>query len=182
MKIWHFIPYSLSKNYGKACNEYCELIQDDEDWIAIQDADCMILTPDYGHLLYKIISNHSDIGLFTCYVNRIKPNEKNLQQYIPQMFAEFDIREHREKALELYNTKRHDLKELNRVISGYFMLFQKKTWKEVGGFCEEGILKVDNKFSRAILEKGKKIMLIESMYILHYYRMLEGVNNKSHLK
>lgn len=180
--IYHFIPYSLDKNIGIAYNTYCKLVPNDEDWIVIQDADVMILTPDYGHLLDKVTKMFPNTGMFTCYVNRIKPNTKNIkQQLVYEMFQERDIIKHRQKALELYNTKQYSIKIISNIISGYMMMFQKKTWKEVGGFLEQGILKIDNDFSAKVIKSGKRILLLEGMYMLHYYRMLEGYKSKEHL-
>jgi GT2 family glycosyltransferase len=180
--IYHFIPYSLEKNIGKAYNDYCKIVPNDDDWIAVQDADCMILTPNYGVLLQKYIYRYPETGIFTCWTNRIKPNNKNInQQLIQEMFNERDIIKHREKALTLYSLNNGGFKEITRIISGYFMMFKKKTWLEVGGFREEGMLKVDNDFSRKVLQSGKKILLMQMLYCFHYYRMLEGWQDKSHL-
>jgi GT2 family glycosyltransferase len=179
--IYHFVPYSLEKNYGKACNDYCRIVPNNDDWIVIQDADCMILTPNYGTILQKYIYMYPDTGIFTIWTNRVKPNNKNLQQYLPEMFNEVDIRKHREKALTLYSLNNGNIKEINRIISGYFMMFKKSTWVEVGGFKEQGILKIDNDFSRKVLYSGKKILLMGMVYCFHYYRLNEGWENKNHL-
>ncbi len=64
-------------------------------------------------------------------------------------------------------------------ISGMMMLFRKKTWLLVGGFYERGILDVDKIFSREITSRGMKIGIMQGMYIMHYYRLVEG--NKEHL-
>lgn len=179
MKIWHFVPYDLNKNFGKSCNEYCRMVQSNEDWICISDADIMILTPNYGHLMYEIVNMYPNIGLFTCYTNRVK----NKHQIIREMFDEPNMGNHRIKALELYYSKKHSLKDHSfRVISGYFMLFKKQTWIDTGGFSEEGILGVDNRFSKAVVRLGKQIKVIEGLYAMHYYRFNEGIENKKHLK
>ena len=71
--------------------------------------------------------------------------------------------------------------EFDIPISGYFMCMKKSTWKEVGKF-RSGILGVDTAISNAIRKAGKKILMINNLYIFHYYRWLEGTKDKSHIK
>jgi GT2 family glycosyltransferase len=62
------------------------------------------------------------------------------------------------------------------------MLVQKKVWASVGGFDEEGILQVDNKFSKKILLSHRKIYCMRGVYIFHTYRLGKDRRDKSHLK
>lgn len=182
--IHYFKPYDISKNLGACYNYYCNLVPNDDDWIVLMDGDTCFLTPDYGHLIQKAIKLYPEVGLFTCYTNRIG----NLEQAFNGRISEDpNIANHVIKAKSL-SIKEPSLKYLNNVISGHFMLFQKKTWREVNGFPEvsrrpnrPNLLGVDNRFSNRILKSGKKIALIENLYVFHVYRLLQGVRNKSHL-
>lgn len=182
--IYYFKPYSLDKNLGKAYNDHCKIVPSDDDWIVMMDGDTCFLTSDYGHIIQKVIESNPEIGLFTCYTNRIG----NLEQcYNGHISEESDITIHLLQANNLANLQ-PSLKELKNVISGHFMLFQKKTWREVNGFPEQprkgkkyNLLGVDNRFSNRILKAGKRIMLIENLYIFHVYRLLKGINDKTHL-
>lgn len=175
--IYFFTPYSQTKEFGVACNNHCRLVPNDEDWICIMDGDCMFLTPDFGTVMQQYIDKYPETGLFTCLTNRVGTDS----QMWPGMFEEKDILEHRKVAMELRDKKHLEVKELGKFISGYLMLFKKSTWLKVGGFVTKGVLAVDNHFSSAIYNRQMKIRLMESLYVLHYYRMAEGVHDKSHL-
>lgn len=176
--IYFFTPYSLEKKLGKAYNQYCNLVPNDDDWICLTDGDTMFLTPEFGYQLQMAINLKPNTGLFTCYTNRVG----NLEQTFPGMYEEKDIIKHRIKAIEIQNNNFGKFKMCKGVISGHLLLFRKDIWKRAGGFHEEGILKVDNLFSQAIHNLKLPIYLIEWVYILHYYRALEGRNYRNHLK
>jgi GT2 family glycosyltransferase len=74
---------------------------------------------------------------------------------------------------ELKQKRYWDVSQINHIISGHLMGFSRKTWEEVGGFSEisNEILKVDNRFSKKILNAGKKILIMEGLYAFHYYRL-----------
>jgi GT2 family glycosyltransferase len=44
---------------------------------------------------------------------------------------------------------------------------------------DKNILGVDTRISKAIRKAGFKSYLMKGMYVLHYYRMKNGVNDKS---
>lgn len=71
------------------------------------------------------------------------------------------------------------------VCPGFFMLFQKRTWQEIGGFQkplinENGLL-FDLDFSRKV---KNSIKIIKGAYIWHSYRIMKGQGwaNKDHLR
>lgn len=171
-------PYSLSKDLGKAYNDFMKLIPDD-DWACFTDLDTCFLTSDIGTQLQEIIDMYPDAGLFTCVTNRVGQKE---QCYNRTISEDPNILNHRQIALQLQKDKRHQVRELKIVISGHLMLIKKSIWKEVGMFPEgQGLLAIDNKFSWKILRARKHILLMEGVYLFHYYRMLEGKGDKSHL-
>ncbi|MEK6881617.1 MAG: hypothetical protein AABY22_18495, partial [Nanoarchaeota archaeon] len=85
-------------------------------------------------------------------------------------------------ATDLQQTKILSLIELNKPVAGFMFIVQKKIWKHIK-FPETGkILSVDKIFMQGIIDAGLKIMLMEGVYVLHYYRLLEGgVRYKEHL-
>ena len=178
--IWFGTPYSLNKDIGKAYNDFIKLIPNSEDWICLTDGDLLFLKSDFGHHMQEVIDLYgNDIGLFTCLVNRVGTLAQCYQNTISE---DPDILNHRKIALELSQTKRHIIKEIPNPISGHLMLFKKSTWESIGGFPEErGILAVDNTFSNRMARNGYKIAVMEGLYCFHYYRMLEGRRDKSHL-
>jgi GT2 family glycosyltransferase len=71
------------------------------------------------------------------------------------------------KAIE--KTKDIGITEVN-LVAGFFMLFQKKTWKAVNGFHEFDKT-FDVKFCKAVRECGGKIGIINKLYMFHLYRV-----------
>jgi len=188
MKIHYIIPYGIDGNYGKACNEECELIPDG-DWICIKDGDMLFLNDAWGHQFQNLVETYPNTGLFTTYASRTGNTE---QLYKSELSENSDIRYHRQLALKLQKEEYLNVKQLIHFISGHVMLFSKKTWQEVGGFPEtlsektalkykHNIASVDNRFSYKILKAGKIILLAEGIYVLHYYRLCEGRLHREHL-
>lgn len=171
-RILSAVPYDHDGNLADAYNWYCSIAPDDNSWIIFWDADLMILTPKYEHLMLEIAEKNPKYDLWTIYTNRVKCRH----QIIKSLFEEVDIREHRKKAIELYKDYRYSVKNV-KIISGYCMMFKKKTWKKFP-FRGRGLLGVDNNFSRDIHKAGGKVGLMEGVYGLHYYRFNEGVNFK----
>jgi len=177
--IYYFNPYSTDKDLGKAYNDYMALLPNQDDWACLTDGDTMFLMPDYGHQIQQIIDLHPDTGLFTCLTNRVGCLEQCYNRHISN---ERDILKHKRIASDCY-ARKHQVKQLHGIISGHCMIVQKKTWEEVGKFPEGiGILSVDNGFSQKILDHKKKILLMEGVYLLHYYRMETGINDKRHIQ
>lgn len=179
MKVHDIIPYSLEKNLGKAYNEDISLIPDD-DWIIVRDADTCFLTPDGPAIIHQYITRFPDTKLFTCFTNRVTTLSP-MQLLSGQVDEDFDIKNHVFKAMEqkknLYNVT-----SIETWISGFLMVFSKKTWKEFPFREDYKCLKVDNNFSRRILANGHKIMRMNGLYVFHLYRAINGIFDKTHLR
>ena len=178
--IWYSSPFNSNKDLGKAYNDFCKIVPSEEDWICFTDLDSCFLTSDIGVQLEEIINLYPNTGLFTCLTNRVG---QKLQCYNNEISEDPNILNHRQIALQIQKEKRHQVREINQVISGHMMLFKKSVWREAGMFPEgQGLLAIDNKFSFRILRSvRKKILIMEGVYLLHYYRMAEGRHNKTHL-
>jgi GT2 family glycosyltransferase len=179
MKVHIVKPYSLEKNLGKAYNEAMALIPDG-DWACLMDYDTMFLTPDCGKILHEYVNWNPTAGIFTCFTNRIHPlaNDQLLDGECSENTC---MQYHVERA---YNQKRFLFKatELKKQISGFLMMISKKTWSE-HKFSEEGkCLGVDNDFSLRVLESGKSILRMDGVYVLHLYRLKNGIKDKTHLQ
>ena len=173
--IWTFQPYDhRGVEYLKyAYDECCRLVPGDNDWIVLRDADLMILTPEYEKVMLETADKHPEYDLWTCYTNRVMC----IPQVIEEMFYEPDLQKHREKALELYRKKRNKAKRVKVPVSGYQMMFRKKTWKRLNGFSDGEGPAADTIFSRKVLDSGGRIGLMEGVYGFHYYRFNEGVTS-----
>lgn len=176
--IWEFKPYGLDGNLGAAYNKYCRLVTNKHDWIVLWDCDTMVLTRGHEHIIHEAINRHDNVGLFTCYTNRVGTKDQVADM---SMFDNPSISDHMKLADKLKKEKGSDVKYINHVISGHMMCFSKEVWEDVSGF-RNGILGVDNKFSHAVLMSKRKIAVIEGVYCMHYYRFNEGIDNKNHLK
>lgn len=177
--IYYFKPFSSEKNLGKAYNHYMSLLPNDSDWGCLLDGDTMFLTPNYGNQLEIIINKYPNTGIFTCVTNRVG----NLEQCYQNKISEnSDILYHKQIADKLQKENFDKVKVLNKIISGHLMLIQKKTWNNIQ-FDEipNKLLSIDNHFSYNILKSNKEILLMEGVYLFHYYRFLQGVKDKSHL-
>lgn len=171
MNIFYCTPFSLEKNLGKAYNDYVKrLARSDDDWVFFIDGDAIFLDPFWGKHISDIVHKYPDTGLFTCKTNRVGcllQCHGFVRSNDPNMLNHFWISE------ELKQKRYWDVTKVNHIISGIMMGFTYKTWKEVGGFSEHPneILKVDNRFSRKVLNAGKTILMMEGVYLLHYYRL-----------
>jgi GT2 family glycosyltransferase len=179
--IQYFTPFDVGKCIGKAYNESMSLLPNEDDWGCLLDGDTLFLTPNFGKQIIDIVTYYKylNVGLFTCLTNRIK---NPYQKYNGIISEDSDIRNHIDIALKVQENHYLEISEIPRTISGMMMLVQKKVWASVGGFDEEGILQVDNKFSKKILLSHRKIYCMRGVYIFHTYRLGKDRRDKSHLK
>jgi len=179
MKVHIIKPYDLDKDLGKVYNEEMSRIPEG-DWACLMDLDTMFLSPDAGHILHGYAEKYSHAGLLTCYTNRIHP--KAPDQLLDGVVSENLLLDyHMERA---YHQKRllFNATPLNHEVSGFLMMVSKATWNEVkfkqGGKC----LGVDNQYCWDLLAAKKSIYRMDALYVLHLYRLKNGITDKTHLK
>lgn len=170
-------PFDLDKNLGRAYNKAFEDVEE-RDWVCLIDHDVMFLTPDAIALMYEYTRSYPETGIFTCYTNRIHPLASD-QLLDGKVNENTCVKYHTERA---YNQKRFGItvKEINHPISGFLMLLSKQTWNQIKFTESLKCLGVDNDFSANVLERGKKIYRMESVYVWHSYR-LNDMKDKTHL-
>jgi GT2 family glycosyltransferase len=176
MRIWYTNPFSVEKHFGKAINEFCEIIPNDSDWIVIQDGDMMYLSPNWGEIIQKTIERNQDYSLLGCYTNRLR----GLHQVHEGRFSnDHNILNH----LEIAKGYSGFEVEPCKTIAGLFMAFPKSTWKKVGGFIEKGYT-FDSDFSTKVRKAKMKIGLMKGLYVYHQYRpwAKNPFDNIKHLK
>ena len=180
--IWFFTPYSFEKKMFSAWDHYMNLVKEEEDWICMLDGDVLFLISDFGHQMQQYIDLLPDTGLFTCYASRTSRQELRWKGSDMQNPS---ITYHRKKAEQLHDAYHGQTIELGNFNAlGYLMLIKKSTWTTIRSQVQEltadkKILSVDTRISRAVRESGKKIILMKGMYVLHYYRMNNGVEDLS---
>ena len=100
-------------------------------------------------------------------------------QLIDGKMSENDsIIHHIKVAAQLENMYGSSVKRVTGGISGLLMVIKKSVWKDVK-FKETGILGVDTDFCRRL---QKPIYIMKGLYVLHYYRLIQGFKDKTHLK
>lgn len=172
------IPFNLNKDMGKAYNDAFKSVCDN-DWVCLIDHDVLFLTPDAITLMHEYTHNFPQTGIFTCFTNRIHPNQTD-QLLNGKISDNTNIEYHMQLA---YNQKRFGFKvtEIKHEISGFLMLISKKTWNEYKFEENMGCLGVDNYYSDRILAAKKKIYRMDSLYVWHTYRLKNGIKDKTHL-
>lgn len=177
-KIWHSTPFAVDKNIGRAYNEFCEAVPD-EDWICLRDGDSMFLHPHWGKQLQDTILKHGqEYALLGCITNRLKSTR---QLYGNAFSDDPDILNHKRIADELYSSKYDSVQNAGHEIAGLLMLFPKATWKQTP--FAENTIHFDSLFSQAVLRAGGKVGLMEGVYCFHFYRFdkPDPTNYKQHL-
>jgi len=181
MKIHYSTPFSTEKNIGKAYNEFCELVPDG-DWIVLMDGDVLRLRPDWGHQIEEIIRRNKDnFKLISCVTNRLRADHQLYNNRFPEIA---DIDYHVKVANKLAAQRYADV-EATSYVAGLCLIFNKDTWKAVGGFRENSIL-FDKEFNTDIRAKfgGNPIGIAKGLYVFHLYRWgsKDPYNDTQHLK
>lgn len=166
MKVWHFTPYSIEKNFGKAINEYCALVPAG-DWICITDGDVCRLLPDWGKHISDIAfkADQQSYRLIGCMTNRLRQNH----QLVPGMFDQTDIKAHYKVSAIMQNEYYYEIQRIKTPIAGFFMLFPQWVWGKYK--FQEGTECFDTIFSNKILRVNGKIGIAKGLYLYHAYRI-----------
>jgi hypothetical protein len=165
-KIYWIEPYALDKNIGAAYNEMVSLMPE-HSWIGITDHDMMFLVPDAKKRISELITD--DYELYGCLTNRLFGEHQapfRGQDEYPNMSLERDILKHKRFAEFLSEERKGIIAPTTSVIAGMMMVFNKDTWKRVGGF---DIWRID--YDILFSEKIEKKAILNEIYVLHDYRM-----------
>lgn len=180
--IWFFTPYSFEKKMFDAWDHYMNLVQNPDDWVCMMDGDVLFLISDFGHQMQTYIDKYPDAGLFTCYASR---TSRPFLRWPGADMENTSIVYHARKAAQIYDAHHGEVVDLGEQNAlGYLMLIKKSTWllvreKAAAHTSDKDILGVDTRISRAIRHAGLKQYLMKGMYVLHYYRMKNGVHDTS---
>jgi GT2 family glycosyltransferase len=172
--IYYSIPYDSGKNLGVYYNSFMDLLSH-EDFACFLDGDVIFTTTFFGSQLQNIINTAPDCGLFYCLTNRIgcpwqRANVDRMSN---------DMSYHRTIGKHLAETEATTCKDVSKETfpaSGPLILVKKSLWEEVGKFHDQGMLGVDNDFFRKAQSVGAKILLMEGVYVYHWYRNNNPLN------
>lgn len=180
MNIHIISPFSPDKRLGKAYNDTIKHLPVN-DWVCVMDYDAMFLLPEQVTRMYEYIEAYPGTTLFVCYGSRVKDGVP--QQYAAGRFEDVtDIADHARLASSQLNIMDGlNVKPVTRSVAGFLMLFSVATWQSFPFDEARRCLTVDTNFSKRILRAGGKILLMESIYIWHTYRLMQGKNYIKHL-
>ncbi len=180
--IYFFTPYSLNKKLFEAYDASMALIKD-EDWACFLDGDTMFFESNFGHQVQEYIDKYPGTGMFTCYSSRcayhyMVPHGTNQESD--------SITYHRTRSAEIFRQYHLQVKEIKEHIAGHLMCLKKSTWMLIrpellNVIDGANILGVDTQITNQLLGHGMKILLMRGIYLMHYYRLLEGRKFKGHL-
>jgi cellulose synthase/poly-beta-1,6-N-acetylglucosamine synthase-like glycosyltransferase len=167
--LYTCIAYSKNKNLGKAYNDFMELIPED-DWVCFLDHDAVFTTYDWYMQISNIIDNlPKDVGLLTAVTNRIQSVEQIIFSTDSEEAHNHDMYFHRKIGRQRQREFGATLREVTIGISGIIIVTSKKVWRESGGF-NDGFLGVDNNYNIKVVSAGYKTMIMDGVYLYHWYR------------
>jgi len=163
MKVIAMTPFGLDMNLGRAYNEAMEMLPED-GWACFLDHDAAWTTRKWYPQVVEAAIRYPETGLFTCYTNRIASSWQRLDQY-----DNHDMRHQRSVGEK--QTKVRTLLDVTDTqgIGGVVMVVSKRAWRDVGGFVD-GLLCVDHQMHFAQRKAGRKVYLIEGLYVYHWRR------------
>jgi len=155
----------------------------DDNHAVFMDGDTMFLTPDYGMIIAKYVEQYPDTVL-TCWTNRI--HELAIGQLDKLAPATDSIADHIRYAKEV-SEREVNVTPITGPVSGFLMVVPKRVWlqhkfTEVQVYAKSGpynLLGVDNEFTNGVRVLGIPVLRMNSIYIFHTYRLLDG--SKAHL-
>lgn len=168
------IPFSFSKDLGKAYN--LAMAKETDEYAIIMDIDAMFLLPTTPALVDQYVKAYPDAALLTGYASRAHPsssqryhtmNEGNILQAI-----------HEAEKLE---KKPMSVRKITKNLTGFFMVIKKATWEKYKFKEGIGCLGVDTDYWQQLIAGGETILLMETVYLWHTYRIKNGIKDKTHL-
>jgi len=178
--IYYSLPWNSQQNVGAYYNAFMKMLPSEEDYACFLDGDATFTTTKYGLQLEDIVERYPKCGLFVGRTNRVKC----AWQVVPNVdFRNNDIEYHRTVGQGLAE-KHWDLcapvdPNPTHLMSGVLFVLKKALWKKLGGFLDTGMLGVDNDLHRRCLELGEEILLMQGLYVYHWYR--NNLDDVSHL-
>lgn len=170
-------PYRQDKDLGKAYNETMQMIPENGH-ACLMDIDTMFLTPQQPGIILQYIEKYPN-AVLTCYTNRISPISKQL--YHGQVNNNPDVLVHINTATKM-QLQPLKVRMIGNAISGFLMVIPKSVWNKFKFIEGIGCLGVDTWFSRECHRRRIPILLMETLYVFHIYRIENGIYDRSHLK
>ena len=155
--------YSLTKNLGAAYNRHMALLPEGA-WGIFLDHDASWTTPVWYRQIAEAVVARPDAGLFTAVANRIAPR---WQRAGNRDSHDMDVHE----AIGRDRLRIRTLLDATgtKGIGGVVIVISKEAWRSVGGFVD-GMRCVDHRMAFAQRDAGRKVYVIEGLYVYHRRR------------
>lgn len=166
MKLVAMTPFSLERNLGQAYNAEMARLPED-GWACFMDHDMMFTTRAWYGQLVEAIEFMPGAGIISAVANRIGAHWQRADRVDRN---NHDIAYHRKigHARLLSSRTLLDVTD-TKGIGGVVLCLSKATWRDAGGFVD-GILCVDHQMHFAVRRTGRRIYLLESLYVYHWRR------------
>lgn len=168
------IPFSFTKDLGAAYNSAMSKVTD--DYAIIMDYDAMVLTPNTLPLVDRYVKAHPNAAVLTGWASRAHPSSS--QRY--PVMNEGNVL-HAINLAEQLEQKPMSVRNIIKNLTGFFMVVKKATWEKYKFKEGIGCLGVDTDYWQQLIAGGETILLMETVYIWHTYRLKNGIKNKQHL-
>lgn len=169
INVHHITPSRSDRNLGRAINEIVEGLPE-QDWVCVRDMDTLVLDTESYTRQCEQIARSGEFQLVSCMTNRLG---LEWQLVGGKISDEADINYHINLAKEL-GSGDPIVEEFDREVAGLMHLYPKSVWSEVGGYPEGFIVYedelLDYKFYKMLKERGIKVGICRSIYLLHLYR------------
>lgn len=163
-------PFSLERNLGRAYNEAMALLPDGS-WAIFTDHDAMVgLTREWFSVIAEAIAFKPDAGAFVSVTNRIDASWQRAEEADRE---NHDIGYHTKIALD--RLKRRTLLDITdtKGFGGVCFALSKAAWAQAGGFAD-GLLCVDHSMHFGLQRCGRRVYLLENLYVYHRRRAFIG--------
>lgn len=169
MTVLTMVPYALDRNLGRAYNEAMALLPDD-GWAVFLDHDAMFTTREWYRQIEEAITFKPDAGAFVAVTNRIDAVWQRAAEADPE---NHDIGYH--TAIGLARVHKRTLLDITdtKGFGGVCVAVSKQAWKRAGGFAD-GLLCVDHSLHFGLQRVGRRVYLLESLYVYHRRRAFVG--------
>lgn len=166
-KITTYIPYGANENLAQAYNDCLESCQ--SEYALLLDHDLFMANPKWHSMCLDAIDElwgRYAPAIISCVTNRIGP----VSQKVNIDFGDNDsVENHISIARTIQNDRGLGLKEVKPPLSGFFFLVNKYIWGKLGGFRDvgRGVLGTDWDYSERAYSAGKKLYIINGLYVYH---------------
>lgn len=169
--IYGFQPYAVDRNLGGAYNAQMGMLSREEDWAVFTDHDVIPgLDRDWFHRFAEAIAFKPDAGAFVAVTNRIDAVWQRAEEADA---SNHDIGYH--TAIALARRERRSLLDITETkgFGGVCFAVSKGAWRAAGGFAD-GLLCVDHSLHFGLQRAGRRIYLLENLYVYHRRRAFVG--------